>query len=264
MSRTVSLAMYDAGGAATAALWDDLRARLETDGLADLPEDLSVPADYEANWLAPDLALAHTCGYPLTHALAGRVRYVGTPIYDTEGTDGPSYRSAIVVRADDPADEIADLRGRRVAYNSTTSQSGYNALRDAIAPLSTEGRFFSTSVETGSHAASLRAVITDKADIAAIDPVTLALKPAETRNRIKIIGWTEAAPGLPFITAAGASDEEVNILRANISSALHATSTRAARDYLKLSDFAVLDESVYDVIVAMEQRAIDRGYPLLA
>lgn len=264
MSRSISLAMYDAGGTATAALWDDLRLRLAADGVEDLPEDLTVPADYDAAWLAPDLLLGQTCGYPLTHALSGRVRYVGTPVYETDGTDGPYYRSAIVVRADDAAGEIEDLRGRRVAYNYATSQSGYNALRDVIAPLSRGGRFFGATVETGSHAKSLAAVITDKADIAAIDPVTLALAPAETRSKIKVIGWTDAAPGLPFITAVDSSDDEVNTLRASISSALHATSTRAARDYLKLVDFVVLDLSDYEVIVAMEQRAIDLGYSLLA
>jgi hypothetical protein len=54
---------YDAGGGATAALWDDLRARLDADGIADVPQDLTVPADYEAAWLDADLLLSQTCGY---------------------------------------------------------------------------------------------------------------------------------------------------------------------------------------------------------
>ncbi len=264
MSRPVSLAMYDAGGAATAALWDDLRARLEADGIDDVPEDLDVPADYEAAWLDPELLLGQTCGYPLRHALDGKVRYVGTPVYETAGTDGPYYRSAIVVRADDEADELAQLAGRRAAYNSLTSQSGYNSFRDLVAPLARDGRFFSAVLETGSHANSLRAVSTDKADVAAIDPVTLALEPAELRNGIKIIGWTDATPGLPYISGCASSDEDVNMLRRNISSALGAAATKPARDYLRLTGFVVLPNTAYDDILTMERRAIDRGYSLLA
>ncbi len=38
------------------------------------------------------------------------------------------------MRSDDEAASIADLRGRRAAFNSTDSQSGYNAFRALIAP----------------------------------------------------------------------------------------------------------------------------------
>jgi ABC-type phosphate/phosphonate transport system substrate-binding protein len=161
--------MYEPGGAANAALWDGLRAYLAADGVDDLPDDLTVPADYETTWLDPYLLLSQTCGYPLRHRLERRVRYVGTPVYEVEGTDGPYYRSAIVVRADDPAEALVELRGRRAAYNGLSSQSGYNAFRDLVAPLARDGRFFANVIETGSHAASVRAVIADKADIAAID-----------------------------------------------------------------------------------------------
>ena len=264
MTRPVSIAMYEPGGAANAALWDGLRAYLAADGVNDLPEDLTVPADYETTWLDPHLLLSQTCGYPLRHRLERRVRYVGTPVYEVDGTDGPFYRSAIVVRADDPAEALVELRGRRAAYNGLTSQSGYNAFRDLVAPLARHGRFFANVIETGSHAASLRAVIADKADIAAIDPVSLALEPEEIRKAIKVIGWSEATPGLPYITAGASSDEDVNTLRRNISSAFGDAVTAEPRAYLKLSGFHILDETAYDSILAMEHRALDRGYPLLA
>ena len=264
MSRPVSLAMYDAGGAATAALWEGLRAQLAADGISDVPEDLTVPDDYTATWLDPALLLAQTCGYPLMHSLADKVQYVGTPIYDVEGTDGPYYRSALVVRADDPATALEDLRGRRAAYNSGHSQSGYNAFRDAVSRFAENGRFFASAIPTGSHAASLQAIITDNADIAAIDPVSLALEPDEIRKAIKVIGWTDKAPGLPLITSSATSHDDVNILRRNISYAFGDTSPSQARVYLKLIGFEILPEGSYDSILAMEQRALDRSYPLLA
>lgn len=264
MTRTASLAMYEPGGEASAALWEGLRAHLADVGIAGVPAALTIPDDYEQAWLDPNLLLAQTCGYPLRTVLDGRVQYLGTPIYDVPGTDGPLYRSAIVVRAGDAAAEFAELRGRRAAYNSTTSQSGYNALRDLAAPLAEDGRFFSEVVATGSHAQSLRAIIADKADIAAIDPVSLALEPEEIRSAIKIIGWSNAVPGLPYITAKATDDADVNRLRQGISHALADPLLAAPRAYLKLSGFEILPEGAYDTVLAMERRARELGYPVLA
>ncbi len=264
MSRPVSLAMYEPGGRANAQLWEGLRAHLDAEGVAQLPDDLTVPHDYEAHWLDPDLLLAQTCGYPLRTGLHGRVRYLGTPVYDVPGTDGPLYRSALIVRAGDPAAELADLRGRRAAYNSFNSQSGYNALRDLVAPLADAGRFFSEVLATGGHAASITYVIADKADIAAIDAVSLALTPEEIRSKIKIIGWSNAVPGLPFITAPSAKDDDVKRLNRAITHALADPMLHGPRAYLKLAGYEILPESAYETVLSMERRAVDAGYPQLA
>ena len=264
MSRPVSIAMYDVGGLATAMLWDGLRAHLAEQDIGDLPDDLTLPDDYESHWLDPDLLLAQTCGYPLRAKLNGRVRYLGTPVYDVPGTDGAYYSSALVVRANDPAEELADLRGRRAAYNSLHSQSGYNAFRDVVAPLARDGRFFGDVIATGGHAASINFVITDKADIAAIDAVSLALTPEEIRRQIKIIGWSNAVPGLPFITAPSSSDDDVKRVNRAITHALADPMLHGPRAYLKLAGYEILPESAYDTVLTMERRAADAGYPLLA
>ncbi len=262
MSRIVSLAMYDPGGDALERLWGDLRSRLSDAGLDELPDRLASPARLESAWVADDLLLAQTCGYPLRHALAGRVRYVGTPIYDVEGTEGAEYRSAIVVRAHDPAYALADLQGRRAAFNYRTSQSGYNAFRAAVAPLAVGGRFFGSVVETGSHGASLRAVIDNVADAAAIDPVSLALAPETTRRSVRILGWTDAAPGLPFITSRLTTDSELDALRRALDGFLNHSRTPATEEF-QLAGFEVLEEAAYDGVLAMEQAAGARSYSVL-
>lgn len=264
MSRPVSLAMYEPGSLANAQIWERLRAHLDAEGVDGLPDDLTVPADYEAHWLDPDLLLAQTCGYPLRTTLEGRVRYLGTPVYDVPGTDGPLYRSALVVRADDPATELADLRGRRASYNSLNSQSGYNAFRDAVAPLARDGRFFSDAVATGSHAASIASLIADNADIAAIDAVSLALTPAEIVQQIRIIGWSNPVPGLPFIAAGSASDDEAARLSRAIAHTLADPILRESVACLKLAGYEVLSVAAYDSVLAMEHRARELGYPVLA
>lgn len=263
MTRSVSLAMYDPGNGAVDRLWLALQAQLAAAGFADLPDAISQPENYEAAWLDADLLLAQTCGYPLRHVLNGKVRYVGTPIYEVEGTEGPYYRSALIVSADDPAETLEQLRGRRAAFNSGHSQSGYNALRDAASALSANGRFFGSAVATGSHAASLRAIIAGEADIAAIDPVSLTLQPQDIRSAIKIIGWTAAAPGLPFITALTTPDNELATLRDVLGDFLGGPSRDEHPDF-RFAGFEVLADDAYDSILAMETRAMDRSYPQLA
>lgn len=43
-------------------------------------------------------------------------------------------QSAIVVRADHPAETLAELRGSRWVVNEAASNSGMNLLRAAVAP----------------------------------------------------------------------------------------------------------------------------------
>jgi len=261
--KLASLAMYDVGGSTSAALWRGLRGHLIAEGLTGVPHELTIPEDYEAHWLDPRLLLGQTCGYPLEHALAGRVQYVGTPAYDAPGVDGTFYRSAIVVRASDAAQSISALRGRRAAYNSHTSQSGYNAFRDLVAPEAQAGSFFSSVVETGSHRASLLAVIAGDADVAAIDAVTLAGESAAMRASVRIVNWTEAAPALPFITSLATSSADLDRLRRGIATAFADPQLANVRKALHLSGFEVLAADAYKPIVAMEQRAIALGYPAL-
>lgn len=263
MTRTVSLAMYDPGSGAVDRLWADLRTRLISSGFDHLPEALDATRDLEEAWLDRNLLLAQSCGYPLRNALDGKVRYVGTPIYAVEGTEGPNYRSAIVVRAKDSAERIEDLRGRRAAYNAVQSQSGYNALRERVSTYAENGRFFSQTLATGSHVASLLSVIDGSADVAAIDPVTFRLQPQDVQDAVKVIGWTAAVPGLPLITVLTISDSDLAKLRAVLADFFGGAGRRDHPEF-HFAGFEVLPDEAYDSIIAMEQRASDRSYPRLA
>src|SRR3546814_10725357 len=119
-----SLPMYDLPGleAATDAWWAGLAAAFRAEGLHQVPERLTREGGHAALWTAPDLLFSQACGYPLTHALAGRVTLVATPLYDCRGCDGGTYRSEILVRADDPARSLADLRQRRARSEEHTSE----------------------------------------------------------------------------------------------------------------------------------------------
>ncbi len=188
---------------ATDALWDAIATRLHAQGIP-APVALTRGTPLHDLWTNPDLLLAQTCGYPLVTSLKNRVTLLATPRYTAPGCEGATYRSAIVVHASHPAATLADLRGARCAINDPESNSGMNMLRAAIAPSATLTHFFTNITVTGSHAASVQAVSTGEADIAAIDCITWAhlthFRPKATQT-LRVLGWTAPTPGLPLITS---------------------------------------------------------------
>ncbi len=96
--------------------------------------DYPAPEPLAALWARPDLGCVFMCGYPIATArpapriLAAPVpepaRYGGAPVYFTD----------IVVRADSPLQTLPDLFGRRFAFTTEDSQSGYQAPRRLLAP----------------------------------------------------------------------------------------------------------------------------------
>lgn len=263
----VSLPMYAAPADALAAFWYGLRGHMLREGLAPVPEGLCIPSDLDAHWRARELLLSQTCGFPLATTLREKVRYVGTPCYRAPGCKGPLYSSALVVRAGDAARALEELRGRRAAFNSRDSQSGYNALRALVAPLAVKGRFFGAVLETGAHRASAAAVERGAADIAAIDAVTLALlerdNPTLTSN-LRLLAFTPAVPGLPLITSLNTSDADLSRLRAALAASCADPVLATARAALLLDGFEVLAASAYEPLAAMRDAATARGYPDLA
>lgn len=258
-----SLGMYDPRWLQPAndALWTALAAHLRAAGVAEVPDRLTRNQPLDTIWTAPDLLLAQTCGYPLTTRLRDSVAVVATLTYDAPGCEGAWHRSALVVRAGDPAGSLADLRTRRAAINARDSNTGMNLLRAAVAPLAGGQPFFAAVLETGAHARSAMAVIAGKADLAAIDAVTLALlhdRYPTLARRLRILGWTAPSPGLPLITAANGP---VEALRNSLTETLR---DPALTKPLRITGHAVLDAADYAVIPAMECDAATAGYPVLA
>jgi len=264
-----SLPMYDLPevAAATDAWWAGIARALTREGVADIPASLARNGDAEAVWRAPDLLFSQTCGYPLMHDFAGQLRVVATPCYDAVGCEGPSYRSLIMVRADDPATRLDDLRGRIAAVNATNSQSGYSAMRAAVAAVAQSATFFSRVAISGAHANSLALVASGAADVCTIDCVTHTMlaryRPAAVAN-LRVLGETVTAPGLPYVTRADAGDDLLKRLRAALAAALADPELAAARELLLIAGAEVLPEAAYGRIIEIEEDARALGYACLA
>ncbi|ONC16149.1 phosphate/phosphite/phosphonate ABC transporter substrate-binding protein [Burkholderia pseudomallei] len=261
-----------------AALWRSLlRDALHAFARAGGPADVTLLGEPSGEpdgellplWRRGDLLLSQTCGYPYRMLGVGdAVHLIATPVFDAAGCDGPRYCSMLAVSAGAHArgaTTLAACRGLRAACNGDDSHSGMNALRHAIAPHARGERFFSAVTRTGSHLSALRALDAGAADLAAIDCVTLAYVrdalPAWLR-RVRIIGATAAAPGLPFIASRALAGEHVAALRDALDAAVAIDAERARA--LRLRGFARLAPDAYAEIERFEREAVALGYPALA
>jgi ABC-type phosphate/phosphonate transport system substrate-binding protein len=267
-SRLASLGMYDLPSTASSLddLWHDCAARLRAKRLDDVPATLTRHCPLEAVWRDPNLLVGQTCGYPLVKHLAGRVRVVASPVYDVPGCEGAWHSSFVVVPASSRCVDLRSLKGSRAVINSPDSNTGMNLFRAAIAPVAQGARFFADVAVTGGHAASLAAVASEKADVAAIDCVSFWLMSRERpylTGGVRILAKTPPSPSLPLVTSAKTSDEELALLRDALAESARSFELAAARRVLGLTGFSVLPVEAYTVLSKYERDATALDYPLL-
>lgn len=248
--------------------WQGLAGHFRAAGVQDAPEALSWPGDgLHAHWSQDTLLLSQGCGFPLTHAFHGRWQVIATPCYGASGCDGPTYRSALVVREGTPFRTPEDLRGLSACFNSRDSQSGFNILRATFAPLARDGRFFGRVVQSGGHIRSCALVQTGEVDLASVDCITYALYARHAPQRVlgtRILAFTAPAPGLPYITAAATVPDTLARLRAGLQAAMDDPALAPVRDALLIAGMAILPQDAYATIRDAENQAIALGYPDLA
>lgn len=207
MTGTAALPMYD---------WPEVRDRTRTfwagirnhvPGLPDLwhPETAD---DLLAIWRDPATLLADCCWGTVDLGLCGTQQRLAQRSYDgVPGGTGVFYRSALVARdgrAAEPGDQAvlpARLDRLRWAANSRDSRSGWLAVAEDA------GLTGDDILWTGAHRASVRAVASGQADIAAIDcrswQLALAHEPAA--RGLTVIGWTAPRPGHFFMSGTNTS-----------------------------------------------------------
>jgi ABC-type phosphate/phosphonate transport system substrate-binding protein len=263
------LPMYDYPELAAThdAWWTAVSSRLAAAGIPDVPRKLTRSLGHFDIWTHARLLLGQGCEYPLATRFAGAVRLVATPRYSVPGCESEShYRSAIVVRADDPAETLADLRQRRCAINEGDSNSGMNLLRAAIAALAGGQRFFESVAVSGSHRGSAAMVAAGKADVTALDCVSFAhfqrLDPSIV-TQLRVLGWTPPTPSPPFITARATDATTFQVLRSVLASAMADPALAATNAALFLTGFDFEPDSSLDKVLSHERQAAALGYPTL-
>lgn len=175
------------------------------------PHELDLPT----LWRHPALLLAQTCWGPMELGLAAHVHVAGQDDYSgVAGGDEVFYSSALVMRrgeglavpaprGGEPVLPVDRLRGKRLAFNSPDSMSGYLAIERDLALRGEGFNLFTRLVETGGHRLSIGAVASGRADVAAIDCKSWALaqRHHEAASALIVVGWTGRRKGLPFVSA---------------------------------------------------------------
>jgi ABC-type phosphate/phosphonate transport system substrate-binding protein len=263
--RVADLPWYDLPElrAATDAWWRGIAGHLAELGVDDLPAALRRDVAHERNWQERRLLLSQACGYDVIYDAEAVLVPVATPCYASAGCTGPRYRSAVVVRADDAARELADLRGRRCAVNEATSHSGVNALRPLVAALSRGGAFFGQVLVTGAHTDSLGLVQKGGADVAAIDVVVLDLvmrvRPQALAG-LRVLAHTDAALAPPYVTSVHTDAETRTRLRLALQRAAADPRLHDCRAALRIERLEFPPASAYAELRAFEAPALQAGY----
>ncbi|MEL6682307.1 MAG: PhnD/SsuA/transferrin family substrate-binding protein [Pseudomonadota bacterium] len=234
--------------AAEQRFWTCLRNALRGAGLP-APDRLTddIP-DLMTHWRSPDLILSQTCSLPYRTKLREHVTLVGTPDYGIKGCPPGHYRSVVVTQANNQRHSLEDFKSARVAINDPISQSGWAALVfEAPWVLETSIRV------TGSHRASLLAVLQDHADFAAIDAVTFRMLSKEgLTDRVRILHHTRPSPGLPFIAARSAASQTLFACLEHALSELR----KADRAALGIRSILRLPQDAYDLPIPPAPRTI--------
>lgn len=268
MTGRVSLPMYDLPGLRPVwdTWWRGICRAMAAAGVGGLDEGLTRLSDHMAHWRDPEMRLSQTCGYPFTFGLDREWRLVATPAFAVEWCAGPNYRNLVLVRQDDAAERLENLKGRRVAFNSQDSHSGYNSIRWMIAPLAENGRFFGESVQSGSHLASIEALAAGDVDCCSVDCVTFALIVAHgifPTDGLRVLAEGPLVPGLPFITPRSTPDAVVDEMRSALMQAQAEPAMEELNKQLLFAGFAEVPASAYKVIADMDAEAAGKGYSVL-
>ena len=193
-----ALPMYDRPETAGAhdRYWALIAQALQDSGQP-APSALTRDMNVWSIWQNPDLVLAQTCGLPFRAKLHDQVTLIGTPDFGIPGLPAGYYASPIVVREDDPREDIAAFREARLAYNEPLSQSGWASIQST-------GATFGSYIQSGAHRNSAAMVADGGADIAALDVITwrdIQRYDPNIASRLRVLMQTEPTPGLPYITA---------------------------------------------------------------
>jgi ABC-type phosphate/phosphonate transport system substrate-binding protein len=232
--------------------------------------DYPAPLPLLALWGREDLGCAFMCGYPLMRANPPQVVLAAmVPSLSRYGGQ-PRYWSDLVVRADSALQSPADALGKRFAYTTEESQSGYQAPRRFFASFAKAARgglFASVVGPLITPRRVLQALLDGDADIGALDSYAHDLIRRHDRSvttQLRIVATTAPTPIPPLVAAANTPAETIAALRRALGDVAHAAELAQARDVLMIEGFVPMERDRYTVLLDLAREADALGYPRLA
>jgi ABC-type phosphate/phosphonate transport system substrate-binding protein len=264
--QTASLPMYSLPemAAANSAFWTALQQRLRAKGIDTADIKLGGDRPSVPDGIGPRVFFTQICGYPLFKHYRDQGLMLATPHYALPGCVGSTHRAFFMVRADDPAERLEDLRGRIFGCNSLLSNSGMNLPRLSLARIAGGKPFFSSVVMTGGHIPSLERLAENTIDVCSIDNVTWGFfkkfRPLAAK-RYRILDETVSSPSLPFVTSANTTGSDATAISEALYEIMDNPETVDIRGILELAGLSVPDVAAYERLAEYEREAADLGFP---
>jgi len=263
--RTASLPMYRFAETQAAVLvfLAHLKRRLITKGL--VVEDVVFDRERRPvpDGIGPQIFFTQICGYPLFKRFRDQGHMLATPSYSFPGCSEGAHCAFFMVRAEDPAVLLEDMRERVFGCNSLLSNSGMNLPRLSLARVAGGRRFFSSVVMTGGHLESLASLREGAIDLCSIDNVTWGffhkLRSAEA-SRFRILDRTVSSPSLPFVTSVETPARQIAALRDSIDELMTDVEMLNIRESLGLRGVEEPKTAAYERLADFEREAAELGY----
>ncbi|MFM1655389.1 phosphate/phosphite/phosphonate ABC transporter substrate-binding protein [Brevibacillus sp. B_LB10_24] len=169
----------------------------------------------------------------------------------------PYYYGYIVVNRQDKIADLADLRGKTVAFSDPASFSGYIFTKDKLEEISeTPEHFFGRYFFTYNHERSLSAVINRVVDAAAVD--SLAFERAKRENpelnkELKIIANSKPIGTGPVVISSKLPEDEKKIIEESFLTMHEQAAMKPALEGLFIDRFVPIEPQLYEVTYEMDE-----------
>lgn len=251
--------------------WQALFARVAECAGVDMPYvEHAAPAPVSALWARPDCGCVFMCGYPYACAPEGR-ELLAAPVPAAPRYQGrPIYFSEFIVRADSPAQTLAQTFGDRLACMLPESNSGYNAPRHFLmrqAPAGARTLYRPTAQPTPTPLATIDAVIDGAAEVGVVDSYVLDLLRAyapERVARLRTLDHTPAAPIPPLVASAQIGAEPCARIREALLAMDRDPLGVTLLAQLGLARFAAVQPQDYACLPMLAREADEAGFALTA
>ena len=217
-------------------------------------------------WARADMGCVFMCGYPYM-LRADRPALLASPVPRLARYGGrPAYLTDFIVRADTPFATLEDTFGRRFAYSTEHSHSGYNAARHHLLAYRAGARPALFGAVKGPYVrqrAVIQAVLDGEADVTAIDGYAhdlLRRHDPTVTAQLRVVATTKPAPSPPLVASPAMSAPERERLAAALVSAHERPELAPIMEDLLLRRFERVDENALRLFLDWARVAAAAGY----
>jgi ABC-type phosphate/phosphonate transport system substrate-binding protein len=262
--------MYSPAPGAAAA-WRDLFRWLGRAADVPLePIEHAAPTPLAELWKRRDLGAGFMCGWPLAKRVADVIALAAPVMSDPHAQGRAVYWTDFVVRFGADFKRLEDTFRHRIAFTTKDSHSGYNAVRHHLAAFldGRQRRFYSevTGPVMTPRGAAL-AVLDGRVEVAPLDAYAHALLRRHEPNLalgLRVVERSEFAPMPPLVASGGLDRRKAARLTDALIGAALDPEARPILARLELKSFAPVDLKNYDLTLAWEKEAAEKGYPEIA